>query len=59
MYQHGEIYTKGIRNANGSAGGDYKILAPGIRLSAVLPLDKGKYLVPRLVAMEDDHLEIT
>lgn len=60
LYQKGEVYEQPNVMADGSIEGQLKMIAPGIRLSTVLPF-KGKNGTPviRPNILETDHLEIT
>ena len=60
LYQKGEIYEQPNVMADGTIEGRLSMIAPGIRLSTVLPF-KGKTGSPiiRPNILETDHLEIT
>lgn len=60
LYQKGEIFERARVMADGSIGGQLRSVAPGVRLNAVMPLNKKrKMLIVQLNTFENEHLEIT
>ena len=62
FYQKGEIYEEACKDANGKLNGDIRMIAPGMRVNAVFPLqDKrgnNRYITAVAPIPESDHLEI-
>ena len=59
FYQKGEIYEWAKVNPDGSIKGKLNVIATGIRLNPVLPIEKGKTVAMQFNTFESDHLEIT